>query len=100
MRRFAFLLGAFALLCGPALAVETATPTSKSGTKTDVTPEQRTQMADAHEKMAACLRSSRPIHECRDEMMKNCKSMGMHGCKMGGMGAMMNHGMMPGNQAP
>ena len=34
------------------------------------TKEQREKMAEAHEKMAACLRSDRPIQECHDEMMK------------------------------
>jgi len=41
----------------------------------------RAKMADAHEKMAACLRSSRPMKECRAEMRK--AHGGMHG--KGGM---------------
>jgi hypothetical protein len=31
----------------------------------------REQMAKAHDAMAACLRSDRPIDECHSEMMKN-----------------------------
>jgi hypothetical protein len=30
----------------------------------------REKMAEAHEKIAACLRSDRPIDECHDEMKK------------------------------
>ena len=35
------------------------------------THEMRQKMAGAHEQMAACLRSDRPIAECHEEMMKN-----------------------------
>ena len=49
------------------------------------TAEQRQQMADAHEKMAACLRSDQPVKECHQELMKSCKDkMGENGCSMGG----------------
>ena len=41
---------------------------------TDPSPEDRAKMADAHQRMAECLRSSRPMKECRDEMMKNAHS--------------------------
>ena len=34
------------------------------------TREMREKMASAHEKMAACLHSERPIKECHEEMMK------------------------------
>ncbi len=33
--------------------------------------EMREKMAGAHEQMAACLRSDRPIADCHGEMMKN-----------------------------
>ncbi len=36
----------------------------------DPSPEDRAKMADAHQRMAECLRSSRPMKECRDEMKK------------------------------
>jgi hypothetical protein len=35
-----------------------------------VTREMRAKMAAAHEQMAACLKSDRPIMECHAEMMK------------------------------
>jgi hypothetical protein len=54
--------------------------------------EQRQTMANAHEKMAACLRSDRPLEICHEEMMKTCKEgMGKNGCPM--MGGMMGEGM-------
>jgi len=40
------------------------------------TREMREKMAATHEKMAACLRSERPIKECHEEMMKAHE--GMH----------------------
>ena len=60
-----------------------------------MTPEQRQTMAAAHEKMAACLRSDRPLSECRNEMMQAChKMMGKEGCPMmGDMQEMMERGM-------
>jgi hypothetical protein len=49
------------------------------------TAEERAQMATMHEKVALCLRSSKTIAECHDEMKKNC-TMGDR-CMMGmGMG--------------
>ena len=58
-----------------------------------MTTEQRQKMADAHEKMAACLRSERPLADCHDEMMKSCKESG--GCPMmGGKGHGKGHGGM------
>lgn len=45
-------------------------------------PEQRAKMAAAHERMAACLRSSRPIQECHGEMRAACKESGGQ-CGMG-----------------
>lgn len=45
-------------------------------------PEQRAKMAAAHERMAACLRSNRPIQECHGEMRAACKESGGQ-CGMG-----------------
>jgi hypothetical protein len=46
----------------------------------------RAKMASAHEQMAACLRSDRPMAECHDEMMKQHEMM-HHGHDEGmGMG--------------
>ena len=51
--------------------------------------EMRQQMALAHEKMAACLRSDRAFTECRQEMMQSCASQSAaFGC-----GMMMGEGM-------
>lgn len=37
-----------------------------------VSTQKRDQMALMHEKMAACLRSEKPLKECREEMHKSC----------------------------
>jgi hypothetical protein len=71
------LIGLVAALGGPALAQGKGTP--------QMTAEQRTKMAEAHEKMAACLRSDRPLSECHEEMMKSCQeTMGAANCPMMG----------------
>lgn len=61
------------------------------------TKEMREKMALLHEQMAACLRSSKSISECRAEMQKNCHDMmGDQGCTMmmmGTGGGKMRHGM-------
>jgi hypothetical protein len=49
--------------------------------------EMREKMATLHERMAACLRSDKPIAECHTEMRKNCQElMGKDGCPRMGMG--------------
>ena len=59
------------------------------------TPAARQQMAAVHEKMAACLRTDRPISECRAEMLKTCQdTMGQTGCPLMGAGGRMGPGMM------
>ena len=57
----------------------------------NMTPAQREEMAATHEKMAACLRSDKPMMDCHKEMMESCK-MGKNACPMMEMGHM--HGMM------
>lgn len=37
--------------------------------------EMRAKMASAHEQLAACLRSDRPMAECHEEMMKQHEMM-------------------------
>ena len=60
-----------------------------------MTAEQRQKMADAHDKMAACLRSDKPLGDCREEMMKACKEgMGKDGCPMMGQRGMHQGHMM------
>jgi len=51
----------------------------------EMTKEQRQQMAEMHQKMADCLKSDKPLSECRSEMMKACHDkMGAEGCPMMG----------------
>ncbi len=60
--------------------------------------EQRQKMADVHQKMAECLRSDKPVGECRSEMMKQCReTMGPTGCPM--MGHHMGEGEMHGKKS-
>lgn len=58
------------------------------------TKAMRERMATLHEQMAACLRSDKPISECRTEMLRHCKAMmGNQGCtRMMGAGGMMGMG--------
>jgi hypothetical protein len=60
--------------------------------------EMRERMATLHEQMATCLRSDKPISDCRTEMLRHCQAMmGNQGCTrmMGGAGMMgMGGGMM------
>ena len=92
MKKMRLLAGIVAMIGGFALAQDTATTATKA--QLQLTAEQRAKMADAHEKMAACLRSNRPLGECHDEMMKSCQeTMGTGACPMmGGMGPMAHHG--------
>jgi hypothetical protein len=76
-------------LAGPARAAE-----PKKAAAPAPTAEQRQKMAEVHQKMADCLRSDRPIAECRSEMATACHDMlGADGCPMMGKGA---GGMGPG----
>ena len=70
--RAAYLACGVALLwsAGNALATEPAHDTRPPPTK-----EMREKMAEAHEKIAACLRSDRPIDECHAEMKKMHETM-------------------------
>lgn len=62
-------------------------------TQTGGPKEDRQKMAEMHSKMASCLKSDRPMDECRNEMMSSCqKMMGEDGCPMMG-----KQGMMKGN---
>ena len=42
-----------------------------------VSPETRAKMAKAHEDAAACLKSDKPLAECRKGMMASMKETGM-----------------------
>jgi len=70
---FVLAIAAFALSAGAA----------DSGASDAIpTREVRNRMAVLHDKAAACLRSDRPLAECRSEMMEGCRSIGAYGCPM------------------
>jgi hypothetical protein len=56
-------------------------------------PEMRQKMAEMHQMMSDCLKSDKPMSECKQEMMKNCPMMkeGGHCPMMGEMDEMMGH---------
>lgn len=58
------------------------------------TKAMRERMATLYGEMAACLRSEKPISECRVQMQKHCQAMmGNQGCtRMLGRGGMMGMG--------
>jgi hypothetical protein len=58
------------------------------------TTEQRQKMATVHEAMATCLKSDKPMADCRTEMMKSCEeSMGQDCSMMHEMHGMKGHNM-------
>jgi hypothetical protein len=102
MKSFNFVVLSLVFILNSAVAAEA--PMNSSGAKgqSPISVEQRQKMAGLHEKMAVCLRSDRPLPECREEMMKGCKEgMGGESCPMmGGKGHHgMHHSMMDG-QSP
>lgn len=64
--------------------------------ETKVSKADRQKMAEMHTKMAACLKSDKPMSECQKNMMSSCqKMMGKDGCPMmDHMHGMMKGGMM------
>ena len=96
--RLTWITLASTLLCGQ-VAFGADAPAGTSATPSAASKETREQMAALHEKMAACLRSDKPIAECRNEMMKSCReSIGAQACPMAGFGGGMGAGMGPGRQ--
>ena len=77
-------------LASPAFAdhhEKSTTDKTAQPAKSEPSAETRAKMADAHQKMAECLRSTRPVHECHAEMHKAHESMeGGHGKPDGSMG--------------
>ena len=68
-RRKVIALAAIALAvtsAGVGFADDSATTSSPP------TPQMREKMAALHEKMAQCLRSTRPFDECRNQMRQQC----------------------------
>lgn len=92
--RWITLLAAFAL----ASASATFAAEPEKGATAAPTPEARQKMAEVHQRMADCLKSDRPMSECRAEMAKSCHDMmGASACPMMGMGeGGMGPGMMGG----
>jgi hypothetical protein len=95
MNKFTMFLVVVCMSGHVALADDAGKQTSdKKMSMHSMTTEQRQKMADAHEKMAVCLRSDKPVSDCHEEMKKACQEgMGKDGCPMmGGKG--MHHGHM------
>lgn len=97
-KRVCALVGMTLLWTGAVLGADT-----QKNIPPNPSPEIRQKMAEVHQRMAVCLKSDKPMTECRAEMLKNCQDlMGRDGCPMmeswsGGMGpGMMSGGMMPG----
>jgi|SRR5882672_10415239 len=81
MTRATAVACAIALLsaAGASLAAEPAHMDRPAPSK-----EMRAKMASAHEQLAACLRSDRPIADCHEEMMKQHDMMGHEMMRHGG----------------
>ena len=79
---------ALAVLTAIAASCGSVVPAAEPAHAAHGTPKQlREQMASAHEKMAACLRSDRPLAECRSELMRACQKIrDGHDCGMQAMG--------------
>lgn len=78
-----------ALLLASMTLISTAALAAPPAAMMEVSPEQRKQMAEMHTRAAECLKSTKPMQECREEMMKNAPHMarGMSerwGCPMMG----------------
>ena len=92
MKKLIFAFYTAAMFGNLALGADTAHKHDEMKGGAAMTLEHREKMAGAHEKMAVCLRSDRPMRECKEEMMKTCKeNMGTQGCPM--MDGKMNHEM-------
>jgi hypothetical protein len=85
-RRAGNVIASVLLIIGASAAFAVDPPSVDHGTPSK---EMREKMAGLHEQMAACLRSDKPVADCRSQMMKGCEGiMGEKGCPM------MGHGMM------
>jgi hypothetical protein len=83
MTKFTVLLCALSISGGVAFAQETGKKVHSEMKMPAMTAEQRQKMAEAHDKMASCLRSEKPMNECHEDMMKSChENMGKEGCPM------------------
>lgn len=48
---------------------------TRSGMMSEPTADMRKKMADMHQMVADCLKSEKPVSECKQEMVKNCPMM-------------------------
>jgi hypothetical protein len=76
------IIGSVLIVCcvvglGTVFGEETKASASKKRTPEAVL-EARKGMAETHQKMADCLKSNRPVEECRAEMMSSQKKGGYH----------------------
>lgn len=77
----AILLASFQL----ATAADKPKPGPLTKEERQARAERHDKMAENHRKMAECLRSDKPVSECRDQMRKECPMMTDDGeCPMGG----------------
>ena len=96
-----FIIGVYSPVVGAATDTPSLNPADhlkhhpKGKAQMEPTPEMRKKMAETHQAMADCLKSDKPMTECKQEMMKNCPMMKESGrCTMmdqmgGEMGEMM-----------
>jgi predicted glycosyl hydrolase (DUF1957 family) len=91
MKKLSIVLVLMSMLSVNAIAADAAA-TKKEDAKKEEGPsaEMREKMALHHEAMAKCLRSTKTMKECHQEMMGQCKeAMGGEKCEMmGHMGHM------------
>jgi hypothetical protein len=86
MKKYLVTAGMVLSLAGAVAYADTSSSKSSDKSKgmSEMTKDQRQKMADLHNKMADCLKSDRPLSECRQEMAKGCQdSFGKEGCPMG-----------------
>lgn len=83
-RRAANVIASVLLIMGASAALAADPPPADHAAPSK---EMREKMATVHEQMAACLRSDKPVADCRSQMMKSCEdTMGEKGCPMMGHG--------------
>lgn len=83
------LLASLVVLLGTGATLAAEAPAAAA---TAPSKETREKMATMHEQMAACLRSDKPIADCRKEAMKDHQElMGKDGCPMMGTDNHMMH---------
>jgi hypothetical protein len=100
--RFRALIAGALLAVGAGMALAANPP---SASPSEPSHAMREKMAVIHEQMAACLRSTKSLDECRHDMMQRCRNTfggsycSRHGGRMGlGMG--MGSGMMQSPSPP